>query len=190
MILYSNHTGSLEVPLLFVYLRPRPVTGPAKIETWNNWFLGWLFDLWDIIPIRRGEADMEAMRACLDALEQGKILGMSPEGTRNKSGALLRAYPGIVVLALKSGAPLLPVAHWGGEDFTRNIKRLRRTDFRVRVGQPFKLDPGNDKITREMRQEMVDQMMYRLAALLPEHYRGEYADIDNMNDKYIRPIAA
>jgi 1-acyl-sn-glycerol-3-phosphate acyltransferase len=133
---------------------------------------------------------MEAMRACLDALEDGKILGMSPEGTRNKTGILLRAYPGIVTLALKSGAPLLPVAHWGGEEFTRNIKRLRRTDFCVRVGKPFRLDPGDGKVTRETRQEMVDQMMYRLATLLPERYRGEYADIEKMNDKYIRPLAA
>ena len=112
MIVYSNHTGSIEVPMTFVLLQPRPMTGMAKIETWNNSFLAWLFNLWGIIPIRRGEADMEAMRKTLDSLKDGKILGMSPEGTRNKSGKLLRGHPGIVMLAILSGSPLIPLAHW------------------------------------------------------------------------------
>ena len=188
LIVYSNHTGQIEVPLLFVHLQPRPVTGLAKIETWDNWFLHWIFDLWEAIPIRRGVADMEAVRKSLEALEKGYILAIAPEGTRNKTGVLIKAYPGIVTLALRSGTSLLPVVHWGGENFSKNIKHLKRTDFHIRVGVPFKLDPRNGRVTREVRQQMVDEMMYRLAALLPEHYRGAYADLENATEKYIENV--
>ena len=185
LIIYSNHTGSVEVPILFTQLMPRPVTGLAKIETWDDWFLGWLFDLWGAIPIRRGEADMLAIRRALGALEQGYILGISPEGTRNKTGALIRGQPGIVMLALRSGATLLPMANWGGENFLSNLKRLRRTDFVLRVGEPFKLNTRGEPVTGAVRQKMVDEMMYRLAALLPERYRGIYADLAGASQDYL-----
>lgn len=186
LIVYSNHTGQVEVPLLFSQLQPRPVTGLAKIETWDGWFLRWIFDLWGAIPIRRGEADLYAMRRALSALEQGYILGIAPEGTRSKTGALIRAHPGIVTLALRSNAPLVPLAHWGGKGFLPNLKRLRRTDFHIRVGEPFTLDPGGEKVTGKIRQQMVDEMMYKLAALLPEQYRGEYADLSKATTNFLK----
>ncbi|MEW5828898.1 MAG: lysophospholipid acyltransferase family protein [Chloroflexota bacterium] len=186
LLAYSNHTGSVEAPLIYTQLAPRPVTALAKAETWDNPFLGWVFTTWEIIPLRRGEADMEAMRKSLAALEQGMILGMSPEGTRNKTGRLLRAHPGIAVLALKSGAPLVPIAHWGGENFLPNLKRLKRTDFRIRVGEPFHLDAGGQRVTKEIRQQMADEMMYKLAALLPEAYRGAYSNLGKATEEFIR----
>jgi 1-acyl-sn-glycerol-3-phosphate acyltransferase len=171
---------------MFAHFQPRPMTGFAKIETWDNWFLHWVFDAWGGIPIRRGEADMEAMRKALDVLEKGMIFVIAPEGTRNKTGVLIKAHPGIVTVALRSGAPLLPIVHWGGENFSNNIKRLKRTDFHIRVGEPFKLDPGGERVTKEVRQQMVDEMMYRLAGMLPEYYRGAYSDLENATKKYIK----
>ena len=185
LIAYSNHTGQIEVPLVFAHLQPRKVTGMAKVETWDNWFLNWVFDVWGAIPLRRGEVDMTAMRAALGALEEGYIVGIAPEGTRNKTGSLLKAHPGIVMLAVHSGVPLLPVAHWGGEKLITNFKRFRRTDFHIRVGEPFRLKTEGLRITREIRQEIVDQMMYKLAELLPEEYRGAYADLENATGKYL-----
>jgi 1-acyl-sn-glycerol-3-phosphate acyltransferase len=185
LIVYSNHSGEIEIPLLYSHLQPRPLTGIVKVETWNSWFLSWVFNLWGTIPIHRGEADIEAMRKSLGALAQGKILGIAPEGTRVRTGKLSKALPGVITLALHSGAALLPVAHWGGENFHKNIKKLRRTDFHVRVGEPFKLDPGGEHVSRQVRQQMVDEMMYRLAALLPEYYRGAYADLENATEKYL-----
>ena len=188
LIIFSNHTGMVEVPIVFSELLPRPVTGLAKIESWDNWFLRIIFDLFHIIPIKRGEADMEAMHSMLRVLDEGFILGMSPEGTRNKSGALLKAYPGVVILALKSNSPLMPVAHWGGEDFRSNLKRLKRTDFHIRGGRLFQLDARGEKVTKEVRQQMVDEMMYQLAMLLPPQYRGAYSDLANATEKYLRFI--
>jgi len=188
LIVYSNHTGQLEVPLMFTELQPRPVTGIAKVETWDGWFLRWIFNLWGAIPIRRGEADMRAMRKALTALEEGYILGIAPEGTRSKTGALIKAHPGIISLALHSGAPLVPLAHWGGENFLPNLKRLKRTDFHIRVGEPFVLDLGGETATKETRQRMVDEMMYKLAILLPEKYRGEYSDLSRATTDFLKAI--
>jgi 1-acyl-sn-glycerol-3-phosphate acyltransferase len=188
LIPYFNHIGQLEVPLIFTQLMPRPVTGYAKIETWDNWFLRYIFDLWGAIPLRRGEADMVAIRKGLEALGQGFLLGIAPEGTRSKDHALIRAHPGVVTLALRSGAPLLPIAHWGGEHFLSNLKRLKRTDFHIRVGEPFRLDAGGERVTSQVRQQMVDEMMYRMATLMPESYRGEYKHLDQATEQYLKPL--
>lgn len=185
LIIITNHTGSLEVPLLFVHLQPRKVTGWAKIESWNNPLYHWLFNLWGAIPLQRGEADTGALKKAVAALKQGYIFGMSPEGTRDRTGKLMRGKPGVVLLATLSDAPILPVAHWGGEKFGYNLSHLRRTDFHIRVGKPFRIEANGSKPSGEMRQEIVDQMMYRLAALLPEEFRGEYASLEKANGKYL-----
>ncbi|HSK65643.1 MAG TPA: lysophospholipid acyltransferase family protein [Anaerolineales bacterium] len=177
LIAYSNHTGQIEVAVFFGQLQPRPITGWAKMEAWDNAFLNWLFNLWGLIPVRRGEADTSALRKAVTALEKGYIFGIAPEGTRNITGRLKRAHPGAVLLAVRSGAPLLPIVHWGGEDFLRNLARLKRTDFHIRVGDPICLNVDGVRMTGEIRQQIVDEMMYRLAELLPHEYRGEYEKV-------------
>jgi len=186
LILVTNHIGSLEVPLMFVHLQSRKLIGLAKIETWDSKFMGWLFDLWDAIPVRRGKADLEAIRACLEVLKAGDILAIAPEGTRSYHGRLLRGQPGIAMIALHAGAPILPMAHWGGEAFGANLKKLKRTDFHVRVGRQFYLDAKGEKVNGEIRQSMADEIMAQIAALMPEEYRGEYANCEPLPLKYLR----
>lgn len=177
LIVVSNHTGQIEVPMVFALLQPRKITGWAKVETWDNWFLNWVFNLWGMIPIRRGEADTSALRKAEAALANGMIFGIAPEGTRNKTGRLLRAYPGAVLLAVRTGVPILAMAHWGGEVYLKNLKRLKRTDFHIRVGKPFKLELEGVKMTREVRQQIADEMMLRIAELMPPEYHGEYEKV-------------
>ena len=179
LIVIANHTGQLEVAVFFGLLQPRPITGWAKMESWDNAFLNWLFNLWGLIPVRRGEGDTSALRRALKALEAGYIFGIAPEGTRNKTGKLKRAHPGAVMLATHSGATILPLAHWGGENFLKNLARFKRTDFHVRVGEPFQLDLEGVKVTREVRQQIADEMMTRLAELLPPAYHGAYEKVTN-----------
>lgn len=187
LIAFMNHTGTIEAPIIYTHLQPRKkLTAIAKVETWNNWFLNWVFTLWGIIPIHRGEADMVAMRKALDALENGYILGISPEGTRSREGKLLRAHGGIAMLALHSGAPLQPLAHWGGENFGSNVKHFKRTNFDIRLGPIFYLDARGERVSKAIRQQMADEMMYQLAKLLPEEYRGEYSNLGNASEKYLR----
>jgi 1-acyl-sn-glycerol-3-phosphate acyltransferase len=186
LILVTNHVTFLEVPLIYTHMTPRKMTGFAKAESWDMPFIGWLFDVWGAIPLRRGEADIAAMRAGLEVLREDGILGLAPEGTRSGHGRLQRAHPGVVVLAQRTGAPLLPVVHTGGEDLKRNLARLRRTDFKIIVGNPFHVEAGSAKLTAEIRQEIADEIMYQLAALLPEKYRGVYSDLSAATQKYLR----
>ena len=180
LIGYSNHSAMIEVAVMFGLLQPRRITGWAKMEAWDNFFLNWIFTLWGLIPIHRGEGDTSALRKAIQALEEGYIFGLAPEGTRNVSGRLKRAHPGAVLLALRSGAPLLPIAHWGGENFLKNLMRFRRTDFHVRIGEPLRLKVDGIRITREIRQQIADEMMFRLADLLPPEYRGEYENVTDI----------
>lgn len=186
LILVANHVNFLDVPLLYTRLMPRPVRGFAKAETWRSPFLGFLANVWEAIPLQRGVADVDALRQGLDVLHAGHILAIAPEGTRSGHGRLQRGHSGVAMLALKSGAPLQPLVYFGGEQFHRNFRRLRRTDFRIAVGRPFKLDSRGEKITREMRAKMTDEIMYQLAALLPHQLRGEYADMSRSSAEYLR----
>jgi 1-acyl-sn-glycerol-3-phosphate acyltransferase len=186
LILVGNHVTFLEVPLIYTHLRPRLVTYFAKAEAWDNPFFGWLFDVWGAIPLQRGEADISAMRAALKALRQGRIMALAPEGTRSGHGRLQRAHPGVVMLALRSGAPLQPMAHTGGENFKRNLPRLRRTDFKILIGNPFHIETGDIRVTREIRQAIADEIMYQMAAMLPAKYRGVYSDLSSATEKYLR----
>jgi 1-acyl-sn-glycerol-3-phosphate acyltransferase len=186
LILVCNHINFMEVPLVFTHLQPRPVTGFAKSETWDNPLLRQLFNLWGAIPLRRGEADIAALRKGMQALRAGKIIAISPEGTRSGDGRLGRGIPGVVLLAINSGAPLLPLVYYGSESLRPNLLRLRRTNFYIRVGQPFYLDSCGVKTTREVRQDMVDEIMYQLATLLPPEYRGVYENMDLATQNYLR----
>lgn len=184
LILITNHTGQVEVPVFANLLQPRKITGWGKAEAFDNLFLRWVFSAWDIIPVHRGEADMTALKSALRRLAEGRIFGVAPEGTRNKTGILKRGLPGAAILAIKSGAPVLPIAHWGGEVFLMNLKSFKRTDFHIRVGKPF-LVKTEGRITGEMRQEIVDEMMYEIAKLMPAEYRGEYSDLSKATGKYV-----
>ncbi|HEY5731543.1 MAG TPA: lysophospholipid acyltransferase family protein [Anaerolineales bacterium] len=188
LIVISNHTGQLEVAVFFGQLATRPITGWAKMESWDNAFLNWLFNLWGLIPVRRGEGDMSALRKAIKALEDGYIFGIAPEGTRNRTGQLKRAHPGAVMLAVHSGATILPLVHWGGEDFLRNLTRLRRTDFHIRVGEPFKLELDGVKMTREIRQQIADEMMLHIAKLMPQEYHGAYQKVTPLEKTFTKVV--
>ena len=186
LILVVNHINFLDIPVLYTHLQPRPVTGLVKSETWDNPAMAYLFNLWGGIPVRRGEADMEAMRLALAALRQGKIVAIAPEGTRSGHGRLQPGQPGLVTLALHSRAPLLPVVYYGNEAFRSNFTRLRRTDFHFKVGQPFYIHTGEAKATRAVRQAITTEIMYQLAGLLPPEYRGCYTNMSAATQKFLQ----
>ena len=174
LLLVCNHVNFLEVPLVMSHLQPRPVTGFAKAETWDSPVMGMLFNIWGAIPLRRGEPDVTAIRRVLEALDQGMIVAVAPEGTRSGDGCLRRAKPGIGLLAARSSAPILPVAYFGHERIWSNLKRLRRTDFHIRVGPLLRARP-NGRWTAETRQAVADEIMRHIALLMPLDYRGAYA---------------
>ncbi len=185
LILITNHINMVEAPVLYTRLQPRPITGFVAAYRWESPFFHWLLTAVDAIPLRRGTADISAMRQALQCLKQGAILFIAPEGTRSKHGRLQRGHAGSVLLALHSGAPIQAIVCYGNERFSENLRRLRRTDVHLAVGEPFYLDAGTKRVTPTIRQEMADTMMYRLASLLPPKYRGLYADLERASEKYI-----
>jgi 1-acyl-sn-glycerol-3-phosphate acyltransferase len=186
LIVVANHINFLEVPILYTHLLPRPLTGYAKAENWDNPPLRFLFELWGAIPVRRGEADIAAIRRGCEALQEGKILAIAPEGTRSGHGRLQTGHPGVVVIALRTGAPILPLVYYGGEKYQQNLLRLKRTDFHIKVGQSFHLDPGDRRVDHNLRRQIIDEIMYQLAALLPEAYRGKYGDLSLATEEFLR----
>ena len=185
LILVSNHINFMEIPLVFTHLQPRPVTGFAKAETWDSPFIGPLFTLWGGIPLKRGEADLAAIKKGVEILQKGHILAIAPEGTRSNTGILQQGQPGITMLALHSGAPMQPLVYFGSEDYKNSVRRLRRVDFHVVVGPIFRLKQPTGRVTHEIRQEMVNEIMYQLARLLPEKYRGEYSDLSKASTNHL-----
>ena len=111
---------------------------------------------------------------------------IAPEGMRSRHGRLQRGRSGVVTIALKSGAPLLPVVFYGGEAIGRNVRRLRRTPFHIIVGEPFQVETGKGRLSSDRRQRIADEIMYQMAALLPPAYRGEYADLHAATTYYLR----
>jgi 1-acyl-sn-glycerol-3-phosphate acyltransferase len=186
LIIVSNHINFLDAPVVFTHLLPRPVTGFVKSENWNNLFLGSLFSLWEGIPIRRGEVDMTAMHQALDALDKGKILAIAPEGTRSGTGILQKGNPGMVTIALRSGAPVLPLVYYGNETYKDCLPHLRRTPFHIKTGRRFKVVACGDKVTHVVRNKMAEEVMYQIANLLPPAYRGSYNDPARATEQYLQ----
>jgi 1-acyl-sn-glycerol-3-phosphate acyltransferase len=185
LILVCNHINAIEVPVVFPRLHPRNVTGFAKSETWDNPILGPIFNLWEVIPVHRGQADIAALKQGLKMLAEGRILVIAPEGTRSGDGRLQQGYPGVATLALRSGAPVLPMVYYGNESFFQNMRLLRRTDFSIRVGTQFRVE-AQGKITTSIRRQITDEIMYRMAMLLPPQNRGFYSNLDLATSEFLR----
>ena len=188
LLLITNHINFLEGPIVYTDLQhrqKRPLTGFAKVEFWDNPITAFLFDTWDTVPLKRGEADLSAIKVAVARIKAGDIFAMAPEGTRSHDATLLRAHSGIAMLGYMSGAPIIPIAGYGHETYASDFKRMRRPNYHLRVGKPFHLDSGGKRVKGDMRQEMADEIMYQLAAMLPDQYRGEYANLSQATTKYL-----
>lgn len=176
LIIVTNHTNMLEIPIIYTQLQPRPVTGFVASVRWEQTWSRWLVNTCQAIPVRRGEADIHAIRMGLEMLRSGYFVIVMPEGTRTKDGILTQGHPGVVLLALYSNAAILPVAFYGGIDYQDNVQKFKKTNFHIAVGQPFHLKGGEGRTNRQVRQAMADEVMCQVAALLPEEQRGYYRD--------------
>jgi 1-acyl-sn-glycerol-3-phosphate acyltransferase len=152
----------------------RQATTFAAIEHRSDPIGGWILDQLGVIWVRRGEADREAIKIALDELRSGTVMPMAIEGTRSRTGGLQPGKTGPAFLASRTHVPLVPGAIWGTEKIISNLKRLRRSDVHVRLGQPFHLPEG--RASTEQLEEYTDQVMLKIAAMLPPQYRGVYAE--------------
>jgi 1-acyl-sn-glycerol-3-phosphate acyltransferase len=173
-LVIANHVNFLEVPVVLANVNSRNIIALTKTQSYANPLFHFLFNTWGGIPIERGVVDRAALQTCAAALAEGKLLAVTPEGTRSGDGKLLPAKPGIVILAVRSAAPLLPVAYWGAEHFWENLRHFRRTPFHARVGRPFVVETHGEGLSKDVRQRIADEIMFKLAELLPEQYHGAY----------------
>lgn len=173
-----NHTYVLDGPMLYVFLRPRNLLAMAKKELWNNKFLGWVMNAWRSIPVDRENMGRDTMEACFSALDRNEILAMAPEGTRSKDEKLQQGRAGVAFIAHKKDAPMLPVIVLGFSSFAENIKRLKRTPITITVGKPFEIIQKGGRIDAATREALIDEIMLRMATLMPNEKRGHYQDRD------------
>ncbi|MDR0663751.1 MAG: 1-acyl-sn-glycerol-3-phosphate acyltransferase [Spirochaetaceae bacterium] len=183
-IIALNHINFLEVPMLVTNAHPAPVTGLVQAKAWKNRLMGFLFDSYDAIPINREGSYLQTFRKVHEAIKKGFFVCIAPEGTRSGDGVLRKAKGGIVQLSLITGAPILPIAHFGGQNFWHNIKRFKRTPFKFRIGRPFRFKIQGPP-AKEEYPAILEEVMAQIALLLPEELRGEYADSVNKDSRYL-----
>ncbi len=176
LLLVFNHLGHLDPPLALAVL-PRPFTGIAVIGLRDVPVTGWMLRLANVIWVNRGRYDRAALRRGLQVLSEGGILGIAPEGRISLTGALERGKTGPAFLVRRADVPLLPVAITGTERAAAEWKRLRRPRLTVTIGEPFRLEPEQEGLSRkEQLRADADYIVTRLAKMLPPEYRGVYAD--------------
>jgi 1-acyl-sn-glycerol-3-phosphate acyltransferase len=176
LVAVTNHIGRLDPGLPYVLIDRDDIIMLVAEKYREVAIFRWLTWAIDGVWVERFNADFNAVRACLRRLRAGGMLVIAPEGTRSPSGSLIRAKSGAGYLAVKSGAPILPAAITGTEDqvVKAHLPRLRRLHVRVRFGQVFQLAPTADG--NRAQEAIDDEIMCRIAALLPPDRRGVYAD--------------
>ncbi len=176
VILAINHLSYMDTPLLLVNPVRPDITALVTTKYKESKLIGWFVRSAEGIWINRDIADFSAIREASKALKKGLALGIAPEGTRSKSGGLQKAKPGTIMLALKTGVPVIPVGITGSENALREIIRFRRPNLTVRFGEPFTLPPVEPGRRSKAMREWTERLMQKIAGLLPESYRGVYSE--------------
>lgn len=174
-MLIANHTSALDGPLMYVFMQPRNMVAMAKKELWNHWFTRYIMNLWESIPVDRENMSRQTMEQCFGILDRGDILAIAPEGTRSSDGKLQEGKAGVAFIAHKKQVPMVPIVTIGLERIGNNVKRLRRTPVSIRVGAPFEIIQKGGRLDAAGREQLIKEIMLRLAELMPPEDRGFYA---------------
>lgn len=180
-LICANHLSRFDGPLLFALLRGRALTAFAADTYRQNPFFRRVVESIDTIWVHRGAIGPSTLKAAVQALREGRTLGVAPEGTCSRTHALQAAKPGAAALAVTAQVPIVPVAVTNTENLAPAITRLRspflgRVPITITVGQPFSLPPTERSKRAAKLDEFTTEIMCRIGALLPAHYRGVYAD--------------
>lgn len=177
-ILASNHLGRLDSAILYYAIDREDIIMPVAEKYKAHWFFGPLVRSLGGFFINRFEADVSAIREVLRRMKKGGIFVIAPEGTRSKTEALQQAHSGVAFFASKTGVPVVPIAMTGTEDrvILENLKRLRRSRIVVKAGKPIRVKLDEHLEREQALDAATDDIMCRIAAMLPEKYRGVYAN--------------
>lgn len=176
LIIVSNHMSWVD-PSLIATAAPRPVTFLAKAELFRTPIVGQIVSSYGAVPVKRGKPQREVLEELKRRLARDQVVCLFPEGTRSR-GQLGRGRPGVALLAMQTGAPLLPVAITGSEHVQGLLPLLlRRPPITVTIGPAFTLPRLEGPVGRAQLISMADMIMERIATLLPPAYRGHYKEI-------------
>ncbi len=173
-IIVFNHLGDWDSILLAAAV-PISAECIGKIELNEHWLAGPAFRAYGFIWVHRGQPDRRAMRAALDALAEGRMLALAPEGRQTVIGGLEAGTEGASFLAMKSGAMIVPIALTGTEiaHVNDHLGKWKRIPVSLSVGKPFFIQHHTDR--QEMIRNGTRQIMESLARLLPPEKRGQYS---------------
>lgn len=176
-ILAANHISLFEPPLLLGFWPELPEV-IAGHDVWERPGQNVLVKLYGALPVRRGEYDRKVIESMLAVLHSGRPMMIYPEGGRSHHIGMRRAMPGVAYLVEKAQSPVLPVAVIGThDDLLKDALKGKRAEIIIRIGKPFRLPPitSRGEARREARQKNADEVMLRIAELMPEEYHGVYA---------------
>jgi 1-acyl-sn-glycerol-3-phosphate acyltransferase len=177
VLLTTNHLSRLDTPLLLAITERQDLVGIVAKKYQKKPFFKWILNkVGAMVWMDRSRTDFSALRDALYHLRTGAIVGIAPEGTRSsESKGLLEGKQGAALLAGRASVPVVPVGIVGSEKINQHWLRLRRPPVTIRIGRPYTLP----EIDRENRQAWLshytDEIMCRIAALLPPDYRGFYS---------------
>ena len=174
-LIVINHLGDADAVLLGASV-PAMIEGMGKIELNEDRTAGPILRAYGVIWVHRGRPDRKAIRAALDGLAEGRMVALAPEGRQAVEGGLEEGTEGAAFLAMKSGAPIVPVAMTGTENehIYGSLKQWKRARVTLSVGKPFFIRVQADR--QKMMRDGTHQIMEALAGLLPESYRGIYKE--------------
>jgi 1-acyl-sn-glycerol-3-phosphate acyltransferase len=178
MIIAANHIGILDI-VMFYFVMDRTDLFIPVAEKWGEiGWIRWLGGHLNFLFVDRFSPDLKALRKMITLMEDGKCLVIAPEGTRSRVGSLIEGKPGVAYLAARSGFPVIPVGITGTEDeiIMANVKRFRKSLITLTGGKPFTIPPLPKEGRDVALQKYTDEIMCQIAALLPEKYRGLYAE--------------
>jgi len=175
VLIACNHLHLADPPIVAASIKLKSVI-MAKEELWRNGWSRYWVENFGAFPVRRGGVDREAIRQAERWLKQGVSLIMFPEGTRSNNAQLQQAFPGAALIALRLGLPILPVSITGTDKLNHLVRCLwRQARITVTIGQPFYPPSHDGKLTRDQRNQLTNEIMRKIAGLLPPEYRGVYA---------------
>jgi 1-acyl-sn-glycerol-3-phosphate acyltransferase len=191
-IIAANHNGLVDAFLPFYIINNTNLVLLVG-EKWEKLsIMRWLGRGLNFLFIDRFNPDLKAIREVIARMKHGEVLVITPEGTRSKVGCLIEGKPGVSYLAAKMGYPLAPVGISSTFDkvFFGQLKRLHRPHIIVSIGPAFSLPPlpkeaqDRDKALKTD----TDEIMCRIAALLPQEQRGVYSDHPRLKELLENPL--
>lgn len=187
-MLAANHLGRLDSLIAYYVIDNddliHPLTDKYKKHWWGRLAGWWLNVTW----LSRGQADMKAMRDFITRLKNGGVMVITPEGTRSKTMQLLQGEPGAIYIASSAHVPIIPIALTGTEDavVVARLKKFQRLKIKVTAPTEMYYPPDIKSVKGAERDALlraaVDEVMCRIAAMLPESYRGYYKDFPRVRE--------